>query len=98
VRTMNDQPHQRSNARRSGRAVARAIERREQMRRHRPTGGWSIKRLSVAIPYPAWEPRLCAADKRLWPEECPLMQRLRERDAELDHALASGYMPDELRE
>jgi hypothetical protein len=68
------------------------------LRRHRPVGGWRIKRRYVIIPYPTWTPHVCAADLKPWPDECLVMGALRAEDPELDHAIESGYLPRILRE
>lgn len=67
------------------------------LRRHRPVGGWQLKRRYLVIPYPVWQPRVCAADGRPWPDACPALRALRADDPELDHAIESGYLPRLLR-
>lgn len=68
------------------------------LRRHRPVGGrWRIERRLLLIPFPVWEPRVCAADRRPWPDDCLAIRVLRAGDPELDHAVESGYLPDQFR-
>lgn len=78
-------------------STQRSEERARLLRLHRPVGGWSIRRRFVVIPYPVWQPRLCATDHHLWPDECPVIRALRAEDPELDYAIESGYLPAVLR-